>query len=149
MVYVALLFGIFGLVAYVEQSALKKRIQRLEQALAGMNGTAYAEERKSVAQMVQSCLGKLDRADRDLLALYFANELSLQETAHKLYLHKNTLQYRLNRIRARSGLDPRRFRDACAMYTALCLERISGAAPRDSESGAEQEQTRGGAGLEP
>ena len=58
MVYVALLFGIFGLVAYVEQSALKKRIQRLEQALAGMNGTAYAEERKSVAQMVQSCLGK-------------------------------------------------------------------------------------------
>ncbi len=98
---------------------------------------------------LQSCLGKLDRADRDLLALYFANELSLQETAHKLYLHKNTLQYRLNRIRARSGLDPRRFRDACAMYTALCLERISGAAPRDSESGAEQEQTRGGAGLEP
>lgn len=85
----------------------------------------------------RSCLGRLEQADRSLLALYFANELSLQDTARALYLHKNTLQYRLNRIRTRSGLDPRRFRDACALYTALCLERISGTAPEPAEQTGE------------
>ena len=91
------------------------------------------------AAWLRSSLGKLDGEDRRLLELYFANELSLQDTARQLFLHKNTLQYRLNRVKLRSGLDPRRFRDACELYTALCLERIGGAAPTEGASGTESE----------
>ena len=54
----------------------------------------------------------------------------VQQTAAHFYLHKNTLQYRLGRIRARCGLDPRAFRDGCVLYTALCLERIRAAGPK-------------------
>lgn len=73
---------------------------------------------------MKKCLSRLDREDRELLAVYFAKECSLQDTAAQFFLHKNTLQYRLNRIRDRCGLDPRRFREACTLYAALCLERI-------------------------
>ena len=75
---------------------------------------------------LKKCLSGLDREDRELLSAYFAKDCSLQETAARFFLHKNTLQYRLNRIRERCGLDPRRFREACALYAALCLERIGG-----------------------
>ena len=73
---------------------------------------------------LKTCLSGLDQEDRELLAVYFARERSLQETAAHFFLHKNTLQYRLNRIRDRCGLDPRRFREACTLYAALCLERV-------------------------
>ena len=73
---------------------------------------------------LQKCLGNLDEADRELLDIYFASDMSLKDTADKLFLHKNTLQYRLNRIRERSGYDPRSFREACVLYTALKLASV-------------------------
>ena len=73
---------------------------------------------------LRKCLSGLEPEDLELLAVYFAKEQSLQETAAHFFLHKNTLQYRLNRIRDRCGLDPRCFRDACALYTALRLSRL-------------------------
>lgn len=73
---------------------------------------------------LQKCLSGLEEEDLTLLAFYFARERSLKDTAAHFFLHKNTLQYRLNRIRDRCGLDPRRFRDACALYMALRLARL-------------------------
>ncbi len=59
--------------------------------------------------------------DRHLLTVYFETDLSLQETARLLTLHKNTLQYRLKKIRDATGLDPRKFTDAVVLYVALHL----------------------------
>lgn len=73
---------------------------------------------------MQKCLGGLDAADRALLNTYFATEMSLKETAERCFLHVNTLQYRLKRVRDRCGLDPRRFREASMLYTALRLEAL-------------------------
>jgi carbohydrate diacid regulator len=44
---------------------------------------------------------------------------SLSEAANKLFIHKNTLQYRLKRIKDVTGYDPRKFIDAVMLYVAL------------------------------
>ena len=43
MEYIGIVFGIFGLVAYVELSSLKKRVTALEKELAGIEGTPSFE----------------------------------------------------------------------------------------------------------
>lgn len=67
-------------------------------------------------------LAELDQADVDLLSVYFENNLSLKNTAEELFIHKNTLQYRLDRIRRVSGLDPRNVNDAAVLIAALKLK---------------------------
>ncbi|MCM1894391.1 MULTISPECIES: helix-turn-helix domain-containing protein [Dorea] len=47
--------------------------------------------------------------------------MSLIRTCDKLYLHKNTLQYKLNRIHKITGLNPRKFQDAVLLYLAVLL----------------------------
>lgn len=80
---------------------------------------------------LQKCMGGLDDADRKLLRIYFASEMSLKETAEKCFLHVNTVQYQLKRIRERCGLDPRRFREASLLYTALRVEAMCGHDPKE------------------
>ena len=58
MVYVAFVFAIFGFLAYLEQSSLKKRIDALERQLTGMAGTSYAEERASLVRAAREYIGK-------------------------------------------------------------------------------------------
>ena len=47
--------------------------------------------------------------------------MSLKETAEQLYLHKNTLQYQLDRIWKNTGYNPRNFKDATVLYVGLKL----------------------------
>lgn len=58
MQYAAFVFGIFGMLAYVELSALKKRISELERQLTGMQGTAYHEERQGLLKAVRELTGR-------------------------------------------------------------------------------------------
>lgn len=46
---------------------------------------------------------------------------SINEVAARLHIHKNTVQYRLNKIRELTGFDPRQFEDAAALYLAVFL----------------------------
>ena len=41
--------------------------------------------------------------------------------AEKLYIHKNTLQYQLDKIHALTGYDPRVFREGVILYLGLQL----------------------------
>lgn len=68
----------------------------------------------------------LEAGDRDLLNAYFGHDRSLKETCEDLFIHKNTLQYRLRRIAEKTGYDPRVFQDAAVLYAALKLEALSG-----------------------
>lgn len=54
-----------------------------------------------------------------LLEAWFAAEGSLNTAAQNLYIHKNTLQYRLKRLAEISGLDARRPSQAPALYLAM------------------------------
>ncbi|NCB91268.1 MAG: sugar diacid utilization regulator SdaR [Clostridia bacterium] len=63
----------------------------------------------------------LSAEEMDILKAYFEEEMSLQATSSKLFIHKNTLQYKLNRIHEKTGMNPRRFQDAVLLYLALKL----------------------------
>ena len=43
---------------------------------------------------------------------FLKNDLNFSETSRKLYLHRNTLVYRLDKIQKATGLDIRKFSDA-------------------------------------
>jgi len=53
----------------------------------------------------------LDEEDKKTMELYFSSNLSIKDTANKLHIHRNTLNYRLNKITKRTGLDFRNFYD--------------------------------------
>lgn len=61
----------------------------------------------------------LNEQDKELLNAYFTEEMSLSATSERLFLHKNTLQYRLNAIEKKCGLNPRKFQNAVLLYLAL------------------------------
>lgn len=70
-------------------------------------------------QYCHKIVGMLNQDEIELLGIYFEHELSLKETAEKLFIHKNTLQYKLNHIREKTGLDPRNFKNAVTLYLAI------------------------------
>lgn len=58
-----------------------------------------------------------------ILRTYFSCNLSLKKTSEVLFMHKNTLQYQLDRISEKIGLNPRMFEDAFLIQLALyCRE---------------------------
>lgn len=52
---------------------------------------------------------------------FFDNSLNLSETARKLYIHRNTLVYRLEKIQRITGLDLRNFDDAVTFKMMMLL----------------------------
>lgn len=52
---------------------------------------------------------------------FFENNLNISETARQLYVHRNTLVYRLERIERTLGLDIRTFEDAMLFRIALMV----------------------------
>ena len=58
MEYVGIVFGIFGLLAYIQLSSLKKRVITLEEELAGIVGTPSFEERRALLDAVEAYIGK-------------------------------------------------------------------------------------------
>ncbi|MEY8517940.1 helix-turn-helix domain-containing protein [Lachnospiraceae bacterium 29-84] len=52
---------------------------------------------------------------------FFENNLNISETARQLYIHRNTLVYRLERIEKILGLDIRTFEDAMLFKIALMV----------------------------
>ena len=52
---------------------------------------------------------------------FFANNLNISETARQLYVHRNTLVYRLERIQKAIGLDIRTFDDAMTFRIAVMV----------------------------
>ena len=52
---------------------------------------------------------------------FFENNLNISETARQLYVHRNTLVYRLERLQRSIGLDIRRFDDAMTFKIAMMV----------------------------
>lgn len=57
----------------------------------------------------------------NLVEKFFENNLNTSETARKLYIHRNTLIYRLDKIQKETGLDLRTFDDALMVKVALLV----------------------------
>jgi carbohydrate diacid regulator len=52
---------------------------------------------------------------------FFENSLNVSETSRQLYIHRNTLVYRLDKIQKATGLDLRVFEDAITFKIALMV----------------------------
>ena len=70
---------------------------------------------------LEKTITRLSEKEKQLLKTYFTNNMSLKETAEELYLHKNTLQYQLDKIWKTTGYNPRNFKEASVLYIGLKL----------------------------
>ena len=62
-----------------------------------------------------------DEEAMSTIAKFFENNLNISETARQLYVHRNTLVYRLERIEKAIGLDIRKFDDAMTFRIAVMV----------------------------
>ena len=70
--------------------------------------------------------GSLESLDRETLMTiqcFFENNLNVSETSRKLFVHRNTLVYRLEKIRKLTGLDLREFEHAITFKVALMVKK--------------------------
>ena len=52
---------------------------------------------------------------------FFENNLNVSETSRQLFIHRNTLVYRLDKLQKMTGLDLRVFEDAITFKIALMV----------------------------
>jgi carbohydrate diacid regulator len=77
-------------------------------------------------QLITRILTPLDKEPvlMETLQAFFAQECSPSNTAKRLFIHRNTLSYRLNQITDLTGLDPRIFGQAVQLRLALLLRTL-------------------------
>ncbi|MGV3487119.1 MAG: CdaR family transcriptional regulator [Tuberibacillus sp.] len=72
-------------------------------------------KRKQFQQMV---LQSLPENFLNTMEVFFENNLNISKTAQKLFIHRNTLIYRLDKIQEITGYDPRNFKDGVTLQLA-------------------------------
>jgi carbohydrate diacid regulator len=68
----------------------------------------------------------MDQFDDETLATvnkFFENNLNVSETSRQLYIHRNTLVYRLDKLQKMTGLDLRNFDDAIIFKITLMVSK--------------------------
>ena len=55
---------------------------------------------------------------------FLENSLNVSETSRNLYMHRNTLMYRLDKIERVTGLNLRKFSDAVTFRVITILNRL-------------------------
>ncbi|MBU5465602.1 helix-turn-helix domain-containing protein [Virgibacillus sp. MSJ-26] len=54
-----------------------------------------------------------------MINVYLESDLNISVTAKKLYMHRNSLQYRIDQFKKHTGIDIRSFHQAMSVYLAL------------------------------
>ena len=104
-------------VSYTHLDVYKRQVYdelTLELLLGNVEPDIQAEYQRKV-------LRGLSPEDLSLLRVYYEEDMSLTATGRRLFMHKNTLQYKLDRIYRLCGLNPRRFQDALLICLGLKL----------------------------
>ena len=68
--------------------------------------------------------GEMTEFDQEILTTintFFENNLNVSETARQLFVHRNTLVYRIEKLQKSTGLDIRTFEDAMTLKIALMV----------------------------
>ncbi len=58
---------------------------------------------------------------KETVTTYMMFNGSINESANHLYIHKNTMQYRLNKVLEKTGLNPRELTDLVSLFLAINL----------------------------
>jgi len=99
-----------------------------------------SDDTDDLARYVNEVIGPLVEQDRrhgtpftETLLVYFDSNCSQQEAARRLYVHPNTLRYRLGRIAALTGLDLRRHDVRVRTDLALRIHQVISAHRRKDD----------------
>lgn len=65
---------------------------------------------------IKNIVSKLKDEEIHILKVYFEHNMELKNTANDLFIHTNTLQYKLDKINKKIGFNPRTFKDASYIY---------------------------------
>ncbi len=71
----------------------------------------------------KNSLNSLDQETLHTINKFFENNLNVSETSRKLFVHRNTLVYRLEKIKKLTGLDLREFDHAIIFKVALMVKK--------------------------
>jgi len=80
-------------------------------------------KREFVKKIFRGCTEKEISEWIEILEVFFKYNGSINRAADEMYIHKNTLQYRINKLIRRTGFDPRVTKDALLLYLALLIYR--------------------------
>ena len=64
------------------------------------------------------------------IEMFFRKDLNLSDTARQLFIHRNTLVYRLDKVQRQTGLDLRRFDDAVTFKILYELKKCGAEKPK-------------------
>jgi len=96
--------GIGRLLAEIKEESQKEFIEKT------IYSTKSSKEKKINEFLLETLQG------------FFDNNLSITQTAKALFIHRNTLLYRLGRVKKITGLDPKKFDDAVQLRVALKMK---------------------------
>ncbi len=71
----------------------------------------------------KNSIDSLDQETLFTINKFFENNLNVSESSRKLFVHRNTLVYRLEKIKKVTGLDLREFDDAIVFKVALMVKK--------------------------
>jgi len=94
-----------GIVYNLIKDLSPNQIKLYEDVAKSENFTAFFNDEESIA----------------IVLSFFENNLNISETSKKVFMHRNTLIYRLDKISKLTGLDIRKFDDAMTMYILLVI----------------------------
>ncbi|MGG3454023.1 PucR family transcriptional regulator [Paenibacillus rhizolycopersici] len=84
------------------------------------------EQRRQFALELGDRAGLLqDEETLTTLETFFALDCNVSETAKRLYIHRNTLLYRIDKFKQETGLDVRTFNDAVLVKLELLLYKVT------------------------
>lgn len=89
------------------------------------------ENTKVLEEYYEDCLGLLEEYDLrkntnyiEVLRLYLENNGSINETAETLFLHRNTVNYKIRKIEEMLGCNLSRIETRSKLHIALCIKNI-------------------------
>ncbi len=95
----------------------------------GLGSLLYQLPKEACAAYLERSLPQMDFREMDAETLntirtFLDCDLNIAETARALYMHRNTLVYRLETLKKQTGLDIRRFDDAMRCRIGLLLWKM-------------------------
>ncbi|MCA0758108.1 helix-turn-helix domain-containing protein [Paenibacillus sp. N4] len=90
-----------------------------------LNAIPEAQRAKYLEQSMKRADLFVESEMLSTIETFFALDCNVSETAKKLYIHRNTLLYRLDKLKQETGLDVRQFRDAVLAKIILLLYKVT------------------------
>jgi hypothetical protein len=90
-----------------------------------LNGIPEAEKMRFLDQLFKRFDRLLDAEMQSTLDIFFTLDCNVSETAKKLFVHRNTLLYRLDKFKQETGFDVRHFNDAALVKIGMLLYKIT------------------------